>query len=322
MNKKLISIIIPCHNEEECIPLFFAEAEGVRTAHGLSFEYIFVDDGSTDDTLSVLRDLSGNHSGVVRYLSFSRNFGKEAALYAGLRHARGDYVTVMDADLQDPPDMLPEMLRLIEDEGYDCVGTMRTTRSGESFMRSFFARAFYRIMNTLSDTEIVHGARDFRLMTRQMIDAVLAISEYNRFSKGLFTWVGFKTTYLPYKNRERAAGTTAWSFSGLVRYSIEGIINFSSAPLTFAFYIGILSCTAALVALIFILIRTLLYGDPTAGWPSMVCIVIFFGGLQMLCMGILGKYTSKIFLETKHRPIFILRESDESTEKSREGRPM
>jgi glycosyltransferase involved in cell wall biosynthesis len=311
MEEKLLSIIVPCHNEEECIPLFYTEAERVRTANGLSFEYLFVDDGSSDATLDVLRALAADHPGTVRYLSFSRNFGKEAALYAGLKNARGGYVTVMDADLQDPPDMLPEMLRLIEEEGYDCVGTARTTRSGESPLRSLLSRAFYFVINSLSDTEIVHGARDFRLMTRQMIDAVLEMSEYNRFSKGLFTWVGFKTIYLPYENRERAAGTTAWSLPALLRYSLEGIVNFSSAPLSFASYVGLFSCIGALIALIFIVIRTLIYGDPTSGWPSMVCIFILFGGLQLLCIGILGKYVSKIFLETKHRPLYILRESDD-----------
>lgn len=305
----LLSIIVPCYNEEETVALFFRETEKVRQQLGIDFEYIFVNDGSKDGTLNQLRNLAKNHTNV-RYLSFSRNFGKEAALYAGLKAAKGDLITVMDADLQDPPELLPEMIQAIEVEGYDCVGTRRTTRQGEPPIRSFFAKMFYRIVNRIGEVEMVDGARDYRLMTRQMVDAILELSEYNRFSKGLFSWVGFKTKYLSFENRERVAGETSWSFWKLFKYSIDGIINFSEAPLNIASFIGAFSCVAAGLAMIFIIIKTLIFKDPTSGWPSLVTIILFMGGLQLLCIGIIGKYIGKIFLETKKRPIYIVQETE------------
>lgn len=307
----LLSIIVPCYNEEETVALFFKETEKVRQQLGIEFEYIFVNDGSKDGTLNQLRNLAKNHTNV-RYLSFSRNFGKEAALYAGLKAAKGDLITVMDADLQDPPELLPEMIQVIEVEGYDCVGTRRTTRQGEPPIRSFFAKMFYRIVNRIGEVEMVDGARDYRLMTRQMVDAILELSEYNRFSKGLFSWVGFKTKYLSFENRERVAGETSWSFLKLFKYSIDGIINFSEAPLNIASFIGAFSCIGAGLAMIFIIIKTLIFKDPTSGWPSLVTIILFMGGLQLLCIGIIGKYIGKIFLETKKRPIYIVQETEKT----------
>lgn len=307
----LLSIIVPCYNEEETVALFFKETEKVRQQLGIEFEYIFVNDGSKDGTLNQLRNLAKNHTNV-RYLSFSRNFGKEAALYAGLKAAKGDLITVMDADLQDPPELLPEMIQAIEVEGYDCVGTRRTTRQGEPPIRSFFAKMFYHIVNRIGEVEMVDGARDYRLMTRQMVDAILELSEYNRFSKGLFSWVGYKTKYLSFENRERVAGETSWSFWKLFKYSIDGIINFSEAPLNIASFIGAFSCIGAGLAMIFIIIKTLIFKDPTSGWPSLVTIILFMGGLQLLCIGIIGKYIGKIFLETKKRPIYIVQETEKT----------
>lgn len=284
----------------------------------MPFEYIFVNDGSSDQTLSVLRDLYHAHPKSVRYLSFSRNFGKEAALYAGLQAARGDFVTVMDADLQDPPSLLPEMFALLRSKPeLDCVGTRRADRKGEPKIRSFFSNSFYNIINKIADTEMVNGARDFRLMRRNMVDAVLQLSEYNRFSKGIFSWVGFDTEYIAYENRERVAGETSWSFWKLFQYSIDGIVNFSDTPLNIASFIGALSCFGSLIALIFIVIRTFIFGDPTSGWPSMVSIFLFVGGLQLLCLGIIGKYIGKIFLETKNRPLYFLKETEKDQEKLR-----
>ncbi|MFZ8764082.1 glycosyltransferase family 2 protein [Enterococcus diestrammenae] len=306
----MLSIIVPCYNEEESVPLFLAEVEKIRQEISHKIEYIFVNDGSRDNTLAVLRQAHKQYPESVRYLSFSRNFGKEAALYAGLQAATGDLVTVMDADLQDPPELLPEMIRLIETEDYDCIGTRRSDRSGEPKIRSFFAKTFYKLINKIADTEMVDGARDFRLMTRQMVDAILELTEYNRFSKGIFSWVGFKTKYLAYENRERVAGETSWSFWSLFKYSIDGIVNFSEAPLNIASFVGALSCVGSIIAMIFIIIRALVFGDPTTGWPSMVCIMLFVGGLQLLCLGIIGKYIGKIFLETKKRPVYIVKETE------------
>ncbi|WP_151620463.1 glycosyltransferase family 2 protein [Streptococcus intermedius] len=303
-----ISIIIPCFNEEESLPLFYAEMEKIKQQIKEGFEYIFVNDGSKDRTLQVLRDLNQTDRNV-HYLSFSRNFGKEAALYAGLQHATGDYVTVMDADLQDPPALLIQMKNMLDKNAeLDCVGTRRTTREGEPLIRSFFAKMFYKLINKISQVEMVDGARDFRLMRRQMVDAVLEVSEYNRFSKGIFAWVGFKTEYLEYKNVERVAGQTSWNFWQLFNYSLEGIINFSDAPLTIAFVGGVVACLLAFFLIIIVIIRTLIFGDPTSGWPSMISIILFLGGFQLLTIGILGKYIGKIFMETKKRPIYVIKE--------------
>lgn len=306
-----ISIIIPCFNEEESLPLFYAEMEKIKQQIKEEFEYIFVNDGSKDRTLQVLRDLNQTDRNV-HYLSFSRNFGKEAALYAGLQHATGDYVTVMDADLQDPPALLIQMKNMLDENAeLDCVGTRRTTREGEPQIRSFFAKMFYKLINKISQVEMVDGARDFRLMRRQMVDAVLEVSEYNRFSKGIFAWVGFKTEYLEYKNVERVAGQTSWNFWQLFNYSLEGIINFSDAPLTIAFVGGVVACLLAFFLIIIVIIRTLIFGDPTSGWPSMISIILFLGGFQLLTIGILGKYIGKIFMETKKRPVYIIKEKSE-----------
>ena len=306
-----ISIIVPCFNEEETIPLFYAEMEKIKSQIDDNFEYIFVNDGSKDRTLQVLRDLNQVDKSV-HYLSFSRNFGKEAALYAGLKHATGDLVTVMDADLQDPPELLLTMKSMLEkNPDLDCVGTRRTTRDGEPPIRSFFAKMFYKLINKISQVEMVDGARDFRLMRRQMVEAILEVSEYNRFSKGIFAWVGFRTEYLEYKNVERVAGKTSWSFWQLLNYSLEGIINFSDAPLTIAFLGGVVACLLAFFLIIIVIIRTLIFGDPTSGWPSMVSIILFLGGFQLLTIGILGKYIGKIFMETKKRPIYVIKEKSE-----------
>ncbi len=308
---KKLSIIVPCYNEEEAIPYFYAEVTQVEEKMmELEFEYLFVNDGSKDKTLEVLRDLAKKDS-HVRYISFSRNFGKEAAMYAGLKECRGDYVAIMDADLQDPPSMLPKMYEAIK-EGYDCAGTRRVTRKGEPKIRSFFAHSFYKIMNKISKTELVDGARDYRLMTRQMVDAILTMSEYNRFSKGIFGWVGFETKWFSYENQKRVAGKTKWSFWKLFKYSMEGIINFSTAPLAFTFLIGILFC---IFAIVFIVVRTLVFGDATSGWPSLVCIIFFVSGIQLCCTGIMGQYLSRTYLETKKRPIYIVKETDEKTKK-------
>lgn len=309
--EKLLSIVVPCYNEEETVSLFYdaVEKERKKFQVPVQIEYIFVNDGSKDATLFELRKLQERDPEQVHYCSFSRNFGKESALYAGLQRAKGDYVTVMDADLQDPPSMLGEMLVLLEEnDEYDCIGTRREDREGEPFLRSVFSRWFYKIINKISDTKMLDGVRDFRMMRRQMVDAVLELSEVNRFSKGIFSWVGFNTKYLPYHNVERVAGTTSWSFWGLFRYSIEGIVNFTDAPLMIATVVGILSCIGAFIGLIVIVIRTLVFGDPTSGWPSLVCIVLLIGGIQLFCLGIVGQYIGRIFSETKKRPIYIVKE--------------
>lgn len=304
----MISVIVPCFNEEEAIPYFYDAMEKVRKEMGEQFEYIFVNDGSKDRTLTVLRQLSGQDR-AVRYLSFSRNFGKEAALYAGLQAAQGELVTVMDVDLQDPPEMLMEMKAMLDgNPDLDCVGTRRVSRDGEPPIRSFFAKLFYKLMNKISQVEVVDGARDFRLMRRHMVDAILSVSEYNRFSKGIFAWVGFETEYLPYENVERVAGETSWSFWKLLSYSIEGIINFSDTPLNIASYTGFFTFLLSLVLMVFVVFKTLVFGDPTIGLPSTICIILFLGGLQLMTIGILGKYLAKVFLETKKRPIYIVKE--------------
>lgn len=306
---KTLSLVVPCYYEEQTIDLFYAAVEDIKPQlPGLELEYWFINDGSRDQTLAKMRALQARDPEHVHYASFSRNFGKEAAMLCGLRLATGDYVTVMDADLQDPPDMLPQMVEILETTDYDCVGTRRVDREGEPPIRSFFARMFYRIINKISDSEIVDGARDFRVMTRPFVNSVLELSEYNRFSKGIFSWVGYKTKYLPYENRERVAGDTSWNFWDLFKYSIDGIVNFSQFPLDIASLVGLFSSLFSGLGILFIVIRYLMYGDRTTGWASMVCIVLFIGGIQLLCLGILGKYIGKIFTEVKHRPIYIVKE--------------
>ena len=307
----MISIIVPCYNEQEALPLFHKEVSRVLQEMGESYELIFVNDGSRDSTLSVMRTLAEEDDHIV-YLSFSRNFGKESAMYAGFCNARGDYVAVMDADLQDPPALLPEMFALLQSGEYDSVATRRETRAGEPPIRSWFARRFYKLINRISDADIVDGARDFRLMRRSMVDAILSMSEYNRFSKGIFGWVGFRTYWLPYENVERVAGQTKWNFWGLCKYAIDGIIDFSQAPLSMASWFGIGMTACSVFTLLFIVIRRLVWGDPVAGWASTICTILLIGGLQLFFLGIIGQYIAKIYLETKHRPHFIVSESNRS----------
>lgn len=307
-----ITVIVPCWNEEEALPIYYKEMSAVmKMMKNVEIELLFVDDGSTDDTLQVMKEL---HLGDkrCRYLSFSRNFGKEAAIYAGLQNANGDYVAIMDVDLQDPPKLLPDMYSILK-EGYDCVATKRATRTGEPKLRSFFSDCFYKLINRLSDTEIVSGARDYRIMNQKMVQAVLEMSEYNRFSKGIFEWVGFRTKWLEFDNVERSAGQTKWSMKKLFSYSMEGITGFSVAPLSFASVIGVCFCLFSFLIIAVIIVRTLIWGDPVAGWPSLACIIFFVGGIQLLCTGIVGQYLSKTYLETKNRPIYILKDSSEET---------
>ncbi len=307
---EIISIIVPCYNEQEVIPLFYDEITKITsTLPKLEWEYIFVNDGSKDSTLDTIRDIRGRDQ-RVHYISFSRNFGKEAAIYAGLRKASGDYVILMDVDLQDPPELIEEMYRGVVEENYDCVATRRVTRKGEPVIRSFFARCFYRLINSISKTEFVDGARDYRLMRRQMVDSILELTEYNRFTKGIFSWVGFRTKWLEYVNVERAAGTTKWSFWKLFLYSLDGIIAFTTAPLALASVFGMIFCLVALILIIIIIIKTLIFGDPTAGWPSLVCIICLIGGVQLFCTGILGQYLARTYLETKRRPVYIVKEEE------------
>lgn len=307
--KHTISIVVPCHNEQESLPYFYKEITRVADLMPeVTLEVILVDDGSKDGTLAEMRRLAAEDS-RFRYLSFSRNFGKEAAMYAGLKHASGDFVAIMDADLQDPPALLPEMYKAVTEEGYDSAATRRVTRKGEPPIRSFFARLFYKLMNRISQTEIVDGARDYRLMNRKFVDALLSMSEYNRFSKGLFGWVGFKTKWLAFENVERVAGETKWPFWKLFKYSIEGIVAFSTAPLVLSSLFGLLCCMVAFIFVVVIVVRKLTFGDPVDGWASTACIILFVGGVQMLCIGILGQYLSKTYLETKNRPIYIIGES-------------
>lgn len=311
---KSISLVIPCFNEEEAIPLFFNETEKIKDKlRDYQLNYWFINDGSADKTLDVLRNLNIRVPQRVHYISFSRNFGKEAAIYAGLKEATGNYVTVMDVDLQDPPEFLPLMLAGIEDEGYDMVGARRVDRKGEPKIRSFFSNCFYKFINKLSNTQFVTGARDYRMMTRQVIQSVLQISEYNRFSKGIFSWVGFNTKYIEYSNRDRAAGSTNWSFWQLVRYSIEGIVNFSEKPLAIASYVGLISFILSVLAIIFIVVRKIFFGGSAYGWASLISVVLMIGGIQLLCLGILGKYIGNIYLETKKRPLYLIKEKDNRT---------
>ena len=307
--KEKISIIVPCFNEEEALPLFYDEITKVMKSIRVDYELLLVNDGSKDNTMEVMKRLSKKDKHVL-YLSFSRNFGKESAMYAGFVNATGDYVAVMDADMQDPPSLLPEMVRILKTEDYDSVATRRKTREGESKVRSFFARAFYRIINKISDSDIIDGARDFRLMKRPMVDAILSMTEYNRFSKGIFGWVGFKTYWLAYENVERVAGTTSWSFWGLFKYAISGFVNFSLAPLNIATFIGFASTGMSFIYLVFVLIKYLLFGDPVQGWATLICVILFLGGIQLLCIGIIGQYVGKTYLEVKNRPRYIVSETN------------
>lgn len=304
---ELLSIVVPCYNEEENIPAFYREVRAAAASlPGVETEYLFVDDGSADGTLAAVKKLAAEDR-AVRWLSFSRNFGKEAALYAGLEHAKGDLIAVMDADLQDPPALLPELLAAVR-EGYDCAAVRRVDRKGEPPIRSFCARQFYKLINKMSDTEIVDGARDFRLMTRRMVEAVLSVGEYNRFSKGIFSWVGFRTKWVETENLPRAAGETKWSFLQLVLYALDGIVAFSTAPLAIASVLGLILCGVSGLAIVFIIVRELIWRGSAYGWASLVCIILLIAGIQLFCMGILGQYLSKTYLETKRRPIYILRE--------------
>lgn len=306
-----ISAIVPCYNEEQALPYLYEELVKVANQmNDIEFEFILVNDGSKDKTLEVIRELRKKDK-RIRYVSFSRNFGKEAAIYAGLEASTGSYVAMLDADLQDPPYLLEEMYHTIKNEGYDCVATRREDRKGEPVIRSFFAKQFYKLINKISDTEIVDGARDFRLMTRQMVDSILKLGEYNRFSKGIFGWVGFNTKWISFENVERVAGQTKWSFWGLFFYSLEGIIAFSTRPLAIASVAGILFFLISLVWIVMIIAKTLLWGDPVAGYPSLICGIFFIGGIQLLCLGILGQYLAKTYLETKKRPIYIAKETED-----------
>lgn len=309
----LLSIVVPCFNEEDVLEIFYEEIGKVSSCFdGMSvdMELVFVDDGSTDQTLTIIKSLCAKDK-RVRFLSLSKNFGKEASIFAGLEYASGDYVVLIDADLQDPPALLPEMYRLVKEEGYDAVATRRTTRSGEPVVRSFFARQYYKLIKLISKTEFVDGARDFRLMTRQMADAILALKEYNRFTKGINEWIGFKTKWLEYENIQRAAGTTKWSFWSLFVYSLEGITAFSTVPLMLSAFLGIFLCAVAFFFIIFIIVRTLMFGDPVSGWPSLAVLILFIGGSQLFCMGILGQYLAKTYLETKRRPIYLVKETEQ-----------
>ncbi|MFV0418998.1 MAG: glycosyltransferase family 2 protein [Dysgonomonas sp.] len=303
-----ISLIVPCYNEEQALPFLYKEI--IKLAEEMpdqEFEFIFINDGSKDGTLELIKDMCELDE-RVHYVSFSRNFGKEAGIYAGLEAATGDYISLMDADLQDPPSLVKEMYISLKTEDYDCVATRRLNRDGEPPVRSFFAKQFYKLINKISDTEVVDGARDFRLMTRQMVDAILEMSEYNRFSKGIFGWVGFNTKWIAFENVERVAGQTKWSFVGLFLYSLEGIIAFSTRPLLIASLFGILFCLIAFFMISVIIAKTLIWGDPVAGYPSLICAIFLLGGIQLFCLGILGQYLSKTYLETKKRPIYIIRE--------------
>lgn len=327
--KKTISIVVPCYNEAAALPLFYQEAlKVIDTLPNYNFEFIFVDDGSTDETLNVMKSLA-EHDPRIFYVSFSRNFGKEAALLAGLEHTSGDLIATMDADCQDPPSLLPELLKYVDPqpsqnpktsqpaespsepaEKYDCAATRRVTRKGEPPIRSFCARIFYKLINRMSKVEMVDGARDYRLMTRQVVDAIISCQEYNRYSKGLWAFVGFKTKWVEYENVQRVAGETKWSFWKLFKYAIEGIVAFSTVPLTLAAFLGVLFCLIAFVMIIVVIVKTLAFGDPAAGWPSLVCLIMFTSGIQLFFLGVIGEYLAKAYLETKHRPHYITRETN------------
>jgi len=303
---KKISVVVPCYNEQEALPIFYEETTKELTKiPDVTWEFVLVDDGSRDKTLETMQQLAEKDE-KVKYISFSRNFGKESAMYAGLENATGDYVVLMDADLQDPPALLGRMVKEIEENGYDCVGTRRVTRKGEPPIRSFFARMFYKLINKISKTEIVDGARDFRMMKREMVDAVVKMCEYNRFSKGILSWVGFKTLWLEYENIERVAGQTKWNFWKLFLYSIDGIVAFSTAPLVISSLLGIIICAIAFCLMLFYVVKAIMFGDPVSGFPTLISVILMLGGLQLLCLGILGQYLAKTYLETKGRPIYIV----------------
>lgn len=306
----MLTIIVPCYNEQESVPIFYTEIVKVFKQNNILYEILFINDGSRDNTLSVIKSIA-KYDHHIKYISLSRNFGKEAAMYAGFCNAKGDYIAVMDADMQDPPSLLPEMLRILEKENYDSVATRRVSRNGEPPIRSCFARMFYRIINKISDTDIVDGARDFRMMNRNMIDAIISMGEYNRFSKGIFGWIGFRTYWLPYKNVERVAGETKWNFWKLFKYAIDGIINFSQAPLSIASGFGLIMTIISFAVLVFVIFRRMLFGDPVAGWASIICVVVFIGGIQLLCLGVMGQYIAKTYLESKKRPHYIIAEASD-----------
>ena len=305
----LLSVVVPCFNEEKSVIIFCDEIYKVLNGLDMDWEIIFINDGSRDNTLANIKDLS-NKLKSIKYISFSRNFGKESALYAGLKKSKGDYVVVIDVDLQDPPNLLPEMLKIIKTEDYDIVATRRVSRKGEPVIRSLFARSFYKLINALSEINLVDGARDYRLMTRPVVDSILELDEYNRFSKGLFEWVGFKTKWIEYENVERAIGETSWSFWGLFRYSIDAIVSFSTIPLSISTFFGVLFSLMSFILILFIIIKNILYNNPVPGWPSTICIILLIGGIQLFSIGILGKYLEKTYIETKNRPIFIIKETN------------
>ena len=310
MSKEKISIIVPCYNEEEALPIFYKEINRVsKEMKIVDFEFLFINDGSRDKTLDILRDLSKKDK-RVRFISFSRNFGKEAGMYAGLENATGDYVAIMDADMQDPPEMVKTMYDSIQNEGYDCVALCSPSHEGYSIMRKFFTNCWYKLIGMISSTPQVPGARDFRLMKRKMVDAIISMGEYNRYSKGIFSFVGFNTKWIDYKAPDRVAGETKWNFWKLFKYALEGILAFSTTPLIMAALVGLIFCLIAFLVIVFIIVKTLMYGDPVSGWPSLACIVIFVGGLQLFFFGIMGMYMSKLYLEVKKRPIYIISETE------------
>lgn len=305
---KTVSIIVPCYNEQENITIFYQAITNVFKDLDYKLELIYINDGSKDQTLEEIHKIQAANPETVHFISFSRNFGKEAAIYAGLEHATGDLIGLMDVDLQDPPELIPQMIAGVEKDDYDIVGSRRVNRIGEPKIRSFLARCYYKVINRISDIEIVDGVRDFRIMSRQVVDAILELKEYNRFSKGIFSWVGFKTKYLEYENQDRVAGETSWSLWGLLQYSIDGIISFSEVPLSISVWIGLITCLGSFIALIIIILRTLIFGDPTPGWPSLISIFLFVSGIILMILGIIGKYLGKVFLEVKKRPIYIIKE--------------
>ena len=312
--EKKISMIVPCFNEEEALPLFYEEITKVLKSLKEDYEIILVNDGSKDNTLKEMEELAKKDKHVV-YLSFSRNFGKEAAMYAGLQNATGDYVGFIDADLQHPPVLIKDMLKALKDDEYDCAACRRVDRTGDSKIRTWFARKFYKIINKISDAQMVDGAGDYRLMKRDMVDAIISMSEYNRFSKGIFSWVGFNTYWIEYENVDRVAGTTSWSFWGLVKYAIDGIVNFSNFPLDMATFLGIGTTFFAFIYLVFILVKYAIFGDPVQGWATLVCVILILGGVQLLSLGIMGQYVGKTYMETKNRPHYIISKTNKKDSK-------